>query len=64
MQLVNFRARPPVCIEAVVLDKSVYLVDGKSDGIAVFLAKPASSKLIQRGSTSFKINRSLTIEWE
>jgi hypothetical protein len=40
------------------------VLDGKTDGIAVFMKKSSSSKLMHQHSTSSKINHSLTIEWE
>jgi hypothetical protein len=44
--------------------KVLLIFDGKSDGIAVFKAKSPLSKFIYRRSTTYKMNCSLTIEWE
>jgi hypothetical protein len=46
------------------LNKILIFFDGKSDAMVVFSAKTASSNLVYRRSTIFKINCSLTIEWE
>jgi hypothetical protein len=44
--------------------KQAIFFDGKSDGIAIFPVKSKLSSAIHYRSTPFKMNPSLTIEWE